>query len=442
MDVHDRLLATICFSAFLFACSEPSTPEAIAVAATPAPRTAKPSEALAYYEKGDYFHAILEWNRYAPPSSEILAMADSLDRIGYLDEAVALLALHEQECVQHPGELFCARLPDMRARMGSKLRANLQWAGLERVDARTAKPWRPIYAERKIASDATSLVLVSQPRGRFYGEDTVTSGYSGTKSVDVTRHGRDRSYWLRISNDEGRTFDGPHFLGLVESGPYIVVSSSEIRLSETEVQIEVARSLDPGARPGLTPPSPLYDSRLFLTFSRATIRKDSDRDGLTDVYEEWLTLDPESADTDGDGLGDARDPQPIAPLGEASAMGEPLFEALVQEFLGNPIRSLAKDRTESLPPQGVLLVSAPGPLGGNYDLPARTVVLPADSMSALRKKFSAPLGYEIWLGPPTVSPDKTEMLFPYSTSWEGGVIYTKRSAAGAWQTGKFVHWIQ
>lgn len=44
----------------------------------------------------------------------------------------------------------------------------------------------------------------------------------------------------------------------------------------------------------------------------AQLTKDSDGDGLTDVVEKWLGLDPAKVDTDGDGLSDGVDKNPLA----------------------------------------------------------------------------------------------------------------------------------
>jgi len=48
------------------------------------------------------------------------------------------------------------------------------------------------------------------------------------------------------------------------------------------------------------------------------LRRDSDRDGLTDAIEERLLTDPTNPDTDGDGIGDATDLNPLSPPGTAS----------------------------------------------------------------------------------------------------------------------------
>ena len=53
-----------------------------------------------------------------------------------------------------------------------------------------------------------------------------------------------------------------------------------------------------------------------LTFSLATLRKDSDGDGLTDALEKRLGTDPMKADTDGDGIPDGQDANPLAMPGK------------------------------------------------------------------------------------------------------------------------------
>jgi hypothetical protein len=56
------------------------------------------------------------------------------------------------------------------------------------------------------------------------------------------------------------------------------------------------------------------------------------KDGLTDVVEaRWLT-DPESADTDGDGLADAVDPSPLVRSGARQPLAEPLALALARDL--------------------------------------------------------------------------------------------------------------
>ncbi|MBM3459430.1 MAG: hypothetical protein FJX77_12975 [Armatimonadetes bacterium] len=107
------------------------------------------------------------------------------------------------------------------------------------------------------------------------------------------------------------------------------------------------------------------------SFSLAALRKDDDRDGLTNVVEKRLGLDPKKPDTDGDGTLDGRDVNPLAKPTGASARtrilqglfdlllgGDPerrpryvrLEKGLEQEFYGTRGRVLLLPPEEPLPP--------------------------------------------------------------------------------------------
>ena len=60
-------------------------------------------------------------------------------------------------------------------------------------------------------------------------------------------------------------------------------------------------------------------SRVASAVKLDELRRDTDQDGLTDVLEQLLFLDPVLADTDGDGSGDSEDP---APLSNPAQMGQ------------------------------------------------------------------------------------------------------------------------
>ncbi|WP_309721795.1 PQQ-binding-like beta-propeller repeat protein [Armatimonas sp.] len=70
-----------------------------------------------------------------------------------------------------------------------------------------------------------------------------------------------------------------------------------------------------------------------------TLRKDTDDDGLTDLVEARLGLNPKKADTDGDGLADAVDPCPDATprsLGDTEKIVAACVEARFFAYDGNP----------------------------------------------------------------------------------------------------------
>jgi hypothetical protein len=74
-----------------------------------------------------------------------------------------------------------------------------------------------------------------------------------------------------------------------------------------------------------------------LTYDLTELRKDSDHDGLTDLVEARLGTDPHRADTDGDGIPDSRDTNPLI----AGSPNPSVRQRLVQEvfsalFSGDP----------------------------------------------------------------------------------------------------------
>jgi hypothetical protein len=89
--------------------------------------------------------------------------------------------------------------------------------------------------------------------------------------------------------------------------------------------------LRPGPRPPPGPDGPTvmaFDDTQYVhtRLSLAQLRRDSDGDGLTDIGERRLLLDPHRADTDGDGLRDGAD---SAPNVDAAAMG-PLERGVIR----------------------------------------------------------------------------------------------------------------
>jgi hypothetical protein len=82
--------------------------------------------------------------------------------------------------------------------------------------------------------------------------------------------------------------------------------------------------------PGREPRFPDDDRAVVVDWS--LLRRDSDGDGLTDLAEDGLLTDPRQPDTDGDGIGDDVDRQPLEASGTAPAAR---FGTAVIEHEGN-----------------------------------------------------------------------------------------------------------
>jgi hypothetical protein len=90
--------------------------------------------------------------------------------------------------------------------------------------------------------------------------------------------------------------------------------------------------------------------RKVAVFRLSEIARDSDGDGLTDLVERRLGLDPAKADTDGDGLPDAADPAPNARLREPVDDEQEVAAALFRQLF-------ELDEDGSHPPQIAVMVS-------------------------------------------------------------------------------------
>jgi hypothetical protein len=90
---------------------------------------------------------------------------------------------------------------------------------------------------------------------------------------------------------------------------------------------------------------------LCAAFSLAAIARDTDGDGLTDLVEARLRLDPANPDSDGDGVTDAQDPAPNARLREPITQDQEIAATLFNQFF----RFAADD--PATPPEIAVVVS-------------------------------------------------------------------------------------
>ena len=135
------------------------------------------------------------------------------------------------------------------------------------------------------------------------------------------------AYWVLHSTDGGKTWEAPLYTGLRENMPYIAVPSSRLPLM-TNGAIDVEVELKELDLESITfPPVNLRTKReaknLYIELTWDALRRDSDRDGLTDLMEERIGTDPQNADMDGDGIPDGKDGLPqVALVAAPSAVAE------------------------------------------------------------------------------------------------------------------------
>jgi len=188
--------------------------------------------------------------------------------------------------------------------------------------ADTSSPWaRPPMAQRTVS-------LWIRPTGR---------AVALTWSLDPVQWGAH----LLTSQDMEQWFE-PDFLGWSTRGGRAAVAA-------TERGVYAATTFEPWwwdrvDREGHVPVT-WSSPRVSRIDERLTW--DTDGDALTDITEEWLLTDHQNPDTDGDGILDGVDLDPLAasvPDTEEAQIRQAVLEAVVHESMRNPLMVVAPER--------------------------------------------------------------------------------------------------
>ncbi len=122
-------------------------------------------------------------------------------------------------------------------------------------------------------------------------------------------------YWLFLSNDGGKTWQRPLYTGIVEANPYRVLDRSNLPMIDgdaLDVAVDTEKPDPNSVMIGMGSVRGTLPDRtgIYLRIPISELKRDSDHDGITDIAEEHLLLDPDNPDTDGDGIPDGSDPLP------------------------------------------------------------------------------------------------------------------------------------
>ena len=166
-----------------------------------------------------------------------------------------------------------------------------------------------------------------------------------------------------ISRDAGATWSPPWYLGLHRLPDYTYLfpgDSTLPMLDGDSLCLEVSVWNRDRTKPGGSLMGYQYHWKKWnrmLRIPLAGLARDTDGDTLTDLFEERILTRPDSTDTDGDGLDDARDNQPLMPLPPAQSVTDRIilamlghgFTQLSQAF---DLETLSMELTESEPLAG------------------------------------------------------------------------------------------
>jgi hypothetical protein len=184
---------------------------------------------------------------------------------------------------------------------------------------------------------------------------------SVSQNLDPTGEHTRGGYWVHVSSDRGKSWQHPLYTGLAERFPYLVLNSSAMPLIagdtlNVEVRIEqIGRAL---VVPAPSIPSTRSESGLYLEIPLALLRADKDRDGISDIVETRLLLDPENPDTDGDALTDGADPMPNVRRGP--------FGTPIQDVMGRIVERVSRRPKKAIIGPLEVPKASPNPLEDHF----------------------------------------------------------------------------
>ena len=123
-----------------------------------------------------------------------------------------------------------------------------------------------------------------------------------------------RGYWIAISNDFGENWEY-NYTGITAKYPYEIKGKSTLPLllNDSTLQVEVCALKETRAfiPPNIYAKFKLIEDNLILHIDLNKTTKDTDNDGITDVVERKLMMNPFSNDSDNDGIQDSGDTNPL-----------------------------------------------------------------------------------------------------------------------------------
>lgn len=270
------------------------------------------------------------------------------------------------------------------------------------------------------------------------------------RSSEVDLSGEIPAPGLWLARTEGGRWRAPVYLGLQEHFPYVPVPQSAAPLIENgRLRIEVrVREIDPQSITFPPVGLSLLRSEHGVVIERglAEIERDSDGDGLTDLLERRLLLDPADADGDGDGMADGSDPMPLTAQGPAIRnartelaaeiihrltghdAGAIVMPAEMPDDLEGAFGAMSGRTPPALRMVTRIMVGDPTMYAG-LSLPFRLIVYTPAQAESFKQARRAPFY------PPEVtvysSLDDREQLVIWSAGWVGGQFVMRCADAGS-----------
>ncbi len=167
-------------------------------------------------------------------------------------------------------------------------------------------------------------------RRSFNGTDWAVIGLS--RWIDAPGEVSHGGYWVARSQDG--EWGEPRYLGFQANYPWVVNQGSPLALICGDRLVIAADRIEIDQSSVTFPPVGMQlanrQTDIVLSVDWSEVEADRDGDGLTDLYESRLGLDPASTDTDDDGISDEVDPFPTLP---AQSGDDTVLDAAVSSLI-------------------------------------------------------------------------------------------------------------
>lgn len=260
-------------------------------------------------------------------------------------------------------------------------------------------------------------------------------------------------YWIALSNNSGKTWDN-YYTGLTENNYYFFKRNSTIPLWKDSATIQIEGAIVRQKSPVMHPiPAEIevIEDGIAVQINLEGILKDSDNDGLTDVSEQKMLLNPYNSDTDGDGITDFFDRNPRFKSRKSSKTL--IYETLLDGFYPNkrgvmeidtvnpdPIRKKRKDQM-LFDFETVNLLVTDDPIIQQLNPKLKTVIiLTSEEYSKYQKKY--PSHFIKCSYTPMFKCDNFDDTFLIETSeLTGGATYLIQKTKKGWKISELSSWI-
>ena len=160
-------------------------------------------------------------------------------------------------------------------------------------------------------------------------------------------------YWIALSNDNGNHWNY-YYTGLTSGFFYAFKERSSVPILKNKDTLQIEARLVRQSSRLILPMPPVFeelDTAVIVQMDIKGLTKDSDNDGLTDIEESKMLLNPLNPDTDGDGINDKIDANPrYKSTASAKAI---LYQSLIEkpEFITGHFMSIDLSKPLAFPPE-------------------------------------------------------------------------------------------